>query len=421
MLPRDVGRYLERWGYHPIEREDFGGNFLSVRIAQVEEQGQHQPGCAFVSLCAVPRGSSTERVEDLPTLADWLEPNARQYEPPGIFLPFRNEKRFTSQGILLWEEGYRSQVAPRKWASYLLVARDGYVEYGRQGGAPLNGRTYHFYVPIVAWIQRFAAFIAELRSKMEQKPDYWMVLNLTDSEDACLCTLGDGWREPWDRLDASWPPRCLESRIQISRTLEGSEEPLNITRWFAERIANALGNIDSFAAALPSLVSTIFEVAQGSWRVTAKERSVEITRGDGEAGHISLEVFDDGRLSCFLELRQTTRNDLASILMIDADRVESDIAKVLEAFSRILDNLDSRRSVTGVYLQGSLRGVQGKAFGVLPREPLTSMTIPSHGLADPLPFPTVPMAVNVQDLRRARPLAHTLRATLGRIFGAALN
>jgi len=243
MLPRDVARYLETWAYHPMEREDFAQNFLSRRIALSADRGdgEHPAKRVFASLCGVPRGRPIERVSDLVALSEWLEPNARQYDPPGIFLPFQGGKRFTSQGVLLFEEDYRSSVTPRELRSYLLVCRDGYVEYGRQGGAPISGDTYYFYAPLVAWIQRFAAFVSNLRAKMEDGPEYAVVLNLSDSEDARLCALGHGWREPWEAIDPSWPPRCLEPRIQISHVSDADKGPGVVAKWFAERIANAFG------------------------------------------------------------------------------------------------------------------------------------------------------------------------------------
>ena len=242
MLPKDVARYLEGWGYHPLAREDFGRSFLPNRIALAKDRGdsEREPKCTFASLCAVPRGRPIERVEDLLRLASWVEPALRQYQPPGQWLPAQNGKRFTSQGILLTEETYHPQVTPRQWRAYLLVARDGYIEHGQQAGFPLKGSLYYQFAPLVAWVQRFGAFVAELAGQLVPGPDYWVVLNMKNTEYASLCGLGDGWREPFDGPEGSHF-QCLESHLQISCSLEAEKGPLNLARWFAERIANAFG------------------------------------------------------------------------------------------------------------------------------------------------------------------------------------
>ena len=182
-----------------------------------------------------------------------------------------------------------------------------------------------------------------------------------------------------------------------------------------------LGDIDSFADGLPDLVSLVFGIAGDQWRVSAKERSVTITADSDERGRVFLEAFDDGRLRCFVGMERSTRNDLAAIMMIDADRVESQMTTIIEAFSKVLARLDARGSVTGFFLQGILKGSRGKYFGSLPDEPLNRMTVPLHELADPLPFPTTPVLISAQELRESRTLARTLRSTLGRIFGAPAN
>ena len=240
-LPRDITRYLEDWYYHPLQREDFGENFLSARIAQARDRagGDFEAKRAFVSLCAVPRGRPEERVENLQSLAAWLDPNQRQYDPPGLWLPYRDGQRFASAGILLVHEEHRPTGTQTEWQSYALVARDGYIEYGRRGGFASQGRLCFEFAPLVAWIQRFTAFAADLRDQLEPPPDYWIVLNIPSAQHATLCVLGDGWREPWD-WDGS-PPECLERNIQISRPFEPGDSAVDHARWFAERIANAFG------------------------------------------------------------------------------------------------------------------------------------------------------------------------------------
>lgn len=242
-LPRDVARYLEDWSYYPLHREDFGSNYLSRHVSPARDraQGDFEPRPSLVSLCAVPRGALTERVGDIQAIANWLEPNSRQYQPPGVWLPFRNGKRFTSHGVLLFEEDPRSRSTPAEWEAYVLVARDGYVEFGRQAGFPYKGNLCYQFAPLVAWFQRFVAFIGDAASQFNPAPDYHLVLNIGNSEGAVLCALGEGWSEPWDWHDASRIPRSLESHTQIARAIAPKEPPAETVRWFAERIANAFG------------------------------------------------------------------------------------------------------------------------------------------------------------------------------------
>ena len=240
-LPRDVSRYLQSWGYDALSRDDFGRNYLSSHIGSVaDREGADFPSYRpFASLCAVPRGRPRERFLDFQALDTWLDENNRQYEPPGIWIPFREGKSYSSHGLLRTEGTYRDN---QDWQKYLSVARDGYVEYGALCGFARGGKRYFLYAPIVAWIQRFAAFVQDLNGNQTDPSEYWVVLNLLGSEGARLGSLGHGWREPWEAGAMGDPVKgAIESRVQVSRALAESDDPADVSRWFAERIANAFG------------------------------------------------------------------------------------------------------------------------------------------------------------------------------------
>jgi hypothetical protein len=148
---------------------------------------------------------------------------------------------YTSQGILLFDEDYEVRSEPRPWGRYVLVARDGYVEYARKAGFPLKRKPYFQFAPLVAWVQRFVAFVVDLRGQMAVPPDYFVVLSMWQTEHAQLCVFGDGWREPWDAWGFPSTYQCLEPQVQISRPLGLQDTPEGWGRWFAERIANAFG------------------------------------------------------------------------------------------------------------------------------------------------------------------------------------
>ena len=246
-LPRDVARYLEGWSYHPVHRDDFGQNFLSIRLGKSRDRGNRESDGAtmLAALCAVPRGRPEERVESLRALSDWLSPERRIYEPKGIWIPFRNGLSYTSQGILFLEEDWEGQSDPRPWGRYMLVARDGYVEYARKAGFPLNGKPYYLFAPLVAWVQRFVAFVVDLRAQLTGEPEYLIVLSMWPTEHAGLCAFGDRWLEPWEASGLPSRYQCLERRVQMSRPLVLEDTPQQWGRWFAERVANAFGEAEA--------------------------------------------------------------------------------------------------------------------------------------------------------------------------------
>jgi hypothetical protein len=246
-LPRDVARYLENWGYYPGHREDFGQNFLSIRLGKSRDRGNLESDGAtlLAALCAVPRGRPQERVEDLRTLSDWLRPDQRIYEPKGIWIPFPNPLSYTSQGILFFEEDYRGQSTPTPWERYMLVGRDGYVEYARKAGFPLDGKPYYLFAPLVAWIQRFVALMMDLRAQLTGQPEYVIVLSMWPTEHAGLCAFGELWLEPWEARGSRSTHQCLERRVQISRPLILEDTPQQWGGWFAERVANAFGDAEA--------------------------------------------------------------------------------------------------------------------------------------------------------------------------------
>ena len=243
-LPRDVARYLEHWGYHPSSRDDFGQNFLSLRLGKSGDRSRNpdlKSAAVLAALCAVPRGRPVERVGTSGDLSAWLDPNRLTYEPKGRWLPFNNALTYTSRGLLLFEEDYEVKDPPRPWERYVLVARDGYVEDARKAGFPLNGKPYFLFAPMVAWIQRFVAFVADLRSQLEAAPDYFIVLSMWDTESAGLGGLGEGWREPWDPMPYEPSVQCLEPRVQIARSFGVDDTPDGWATWVAERIGNSFG------------------------------------------------------------------------------------------------------------------------------------------------------------------------------------
>lgn len=242
-LPRDVSRYLEAWGYEPLSRNDFGYNYLSTRVGSVQDRaGEDFPAYRpFASLCAVPRGRPRERFADFEAMDKWLDENARQYDPPGIWIPFRGGKSYTSHGLVRAESIHADD---GEWEKYLLMARDGYVEYGALCGHAFSGRRYVRYAPIVAWIRRFAAFVQDLRTGQGTPAEYWIVLNLLCTDGARLGVLGHGWLEPWDAEARLYTTRyAIEDRVRLSRDLAESDTPEGVSRWFAERIANAFGEL----------------------------------------------------------------------------------------------------------------------------------------------------------------------------------
>jgi hypothetical protein len=172
-----------------------------------------------------------------------MDPNQVQYEPYGIWLPFRDGdagKLYTSHGIL------RVETMGGVWDRYLLVSRDGYVEYGTFAGYTVDERLYLNYAPIVAWIQRFAAFLGNLQDQLLEPADFWVVLNIPRAAGVALGTFGAGWPDISDSLFRRARSRgaAIEDSIQLSHRL-GEDDPKSVAAWFAERLANAFGYLEA--------------------------------------------------------------------------------------------------------------------------------------------------------------------------------
>lgn len=177
-----------------------------------------------------------------------------------------------------------------------------------------------------------------------------------------------------------------------------------------------LDEIDSLATDLPRLAAPITRGgAKGV--VRAKETSAQYACASTRETALAIfEAFDDGQMTCRLELRPPDENSLAAIYIIDVNRIEAGLKAIIETFSAVLAHIDRRGAVTKVYLQGRLKGVHGRTLDKMPKEPVHSMTLPSHELPDPLPFPTRPHAASLPDLINAGKMAQTLLSALRRIF-----
>lgn len=178
----------------------------------------------------------------------------------------------------------------------------------------------------------------------------------------------------------------------------------------------ALDDIDPLASDLPGLLAGILR-GMTDYEIWAKETSVELAHpSTREAPFVMFEAFDDGRMICRLEMRAAEGNPLAASHMIDINNLEADLSAIIEVFSLLLRRIDQHGSAARVYVHGRPKGVKWRVLDVTPEQPLRSFTIPSHELADPLPFPTRPHLVSMQELANAGKLARTLRSTLKRLF-----
>ena len=182
-----------------------------------------------------------------------------------------------------------------------------------------------------------------------------------------------------------------------------------------------LADLEKLASEMRDLLKPLPELGERG-EILAKERSVELWHAPtNEEPFAFFEVYDDGRFVCALGQRQKERSDLAASFIIDANRAEHDLGRIVGTFHRVLTRLDPRGSTRAVYVQGTLKGVEHRAFDVVPQEPMSSMTLPWHALPNPLPFPSRPLRVPVEGLGRPEGVAATLRATIKRIFDSGLR
>ncbi len=178
----------------------------------------------------------------------------------------------------------------------------------------------------------------------------------------------------------------------------------------------ALDEIDPLASDFPELAATI-TLGRTGCEVWPKERSIELACPSTRETPLAMfEAYDDGRMICRLELRAPEGNFLAASHVIDVNRVEVELRAIIETFFAVLRRIDQRGSVVRVCVHGRLKGVRWKVLDVMPDQPLHSFSVPSHDLPDPLPFPTRPHFISVQELGDADKLARTLRSTLKRLF-----
>jgi hypothetical protein len=182
-----------------------------------------------------------------------------------------------------------------------------------------------------------------------------------------------------------------------------------------------LEELEQLASDMRNLLKSLPELGEGG-EILGKERSVELWRAPtNEEPFAFFEAFDDGRFVCALGQRPRGRTDLAASFIIDANLVEQDLGRIIETFYRVLTRLDPRGSTRTVYIQGTLKGVQHKAFNAVPQEAVDTITVPWHALPNQLPFPSRALRVRTQELGRSKALAATLRATIKRIFDEALR
>lgn len=238
-LPWRVIRVLEKWGHSPPDRPDFTQNYLTAHL-ETNEHFEDRPPLARAVLSAVPNVRTIDRLADLGAVDEWLRHENCNYEPKGFWIPFRDAdrgRRRTSHGILRTEYG-----GQESWERYLLVARDGYVEYGANFGREYDGRIHFSYVPLAALIHRFVGFTLDFWRFVEDVPQYWMVLSIPNTQGSVIWRFGHGWPD-LDRglMYGAAIPTCLEDRLQLAHPLRREDDAAAVGIWFAKRIADAFG------------------------------------------------------------------------------------------------------------------------------------------------------------------------------------
>ena len=247
MIPRRVAHYLDEWGYSFRTSPEFRGNFLSKRVPNGSERGgDSQPAFAFASLCAVPHSGGDAAYPNFSALVEWLQPETHVTSavPSGLWLP-RDVRTFTGAGRVLANHYYSGTSTEegswRPWQYYLLAARDGYFESGRQAGQFYRDRMCYPFSPLVAWLQRFVGLVQQARELQTEKPVYSLVMNLPFLNKAVLMSFGRGWVSPFDwRSDKPLP--CLQDAAQLHYVMDSNQsDPKVVSRWFAERVDNIFG------------------------------------------------------------------------------------------------------------------------------------------------------------------------------------
>ncbi len=248
---QEVQEYLRKHGYvEPDDDPQFAINKLTgqLGISYWDETRTPviEPAHTLVSFVACPTMLGEWVDTSSEQFREWLQPTKRLYYPPGLFIPSESS-RSTLEGVICTNyspQDEQSRLCPIR--EYLVVHRNGYVEYGYGDGTKWEGRRLVNFVKMAGRFWQFLGFVGDLYRYAKLSTSAVILLNLANLEGTHLGMLGDGWRAEMDPFARTLSgDESLERHIQIVRELDIQRfEPDQIeaiVRGVAAKVGNAFG------------------------------------------------------------------------------------------------------------------------------------------------------------------------------------
>jgi hypothetical protein len=135
----------------------------------------------------------------------------------------------------------------------------------------------------------------------------------------------------------------------------------------------------------------------------------------------TLEIHADGTLVYGTELGREKKGSFSTVtgFVIDEEGVERLLTAFAHYTNQFYQSLPRGEVITSLYLGVSLTGIQMKSFGRLPTGPVQGVSMPMHGLSDPLKVPDAPLRLSRADLADPTGLSKKVTGHIARAFRQA--
>lgn len=248
----EVYAFFARKQYVDPESPGFGINDYTGRLATIDREGEdgeqvQSPPKSVVSFVAIP----TRLEEYIDTASEefkaWMAPGQRRYppKPSDIFLPINLQKDLYN-GHIRWDYYILRRSAGQPWQKFLLIERNGYVEYAYGDGGEYKGLNLLGFTHMVGCFWMFLGFVRDLYRFSNIPASALINFNLARVAGTHLGGYADGWEHSLRPLSRrSEQEVCWDLNIQFSRELTPQAltdmEVEALVREVAARIGTAYG------------------------------------------------------------------------------------------------------------------------------------------------------------------------------------
>ena len=223
----------------------FARNYLTDRLDPPDpKEGRPAPK---VTLYAQPTTEGSPL--DLVRLAEWLEPNARRYEPnkEESFVP-PTTRRGIVDGVLALED----YAGEGRFRRFIALRRTGTIEYGAYCTWSVTSAGGSVWVislkTLVLQVAHFLALLEDLGATFETGRSWKIWCNARCIADAFLAGFGTGRAEPFQGFFLRTPSFALEDRFQLSFTYGNDPDSRGLAIGdFARRFDFAFGSLQDRA------------------------------------------------------------------------------------------------------------------------------------------------------------------------------